>query len=81
MNTGKLVFVLSGMCHWISPMENIMHIIHITSKGKMIDTLENFYIYRETLANNQINDKLTVHNTAVFKTLVCEDSYRDFGPA
>jgi hypothetical protein len=28
-------------------MENIMHIIHITSKGKMMDTLEKFYIYRE----------------------------------
>jgi hypothetical protein len=41
-------------------MENIMHIIHITSKGKKMDTLEKFYIYRETEANNQSNDKLTV---------------------
>jgi hypothetical protein len=56
-------------------MENIMHIIHITSKGKMMDT-QKFYIYRETEANNQINDKLTVQNNAVFKTMVCEDPYR-----
>jgi hypothetical protein len=47
-------------------MENIMHIIHITSKGKKMDTLEKLYIYRETEANNQINEKLTVQNNAVF---------------
>jgi hypothetical protein len=57
-------------------MENIMHIIHITGKGKMMDTLENFYIYRETEANNQINDKLTVQNNTISKTIVCEDPYR-----
>jgi hypothetical protein len=28
-------------------MENIMHILHITGKDKMMDTQENFYIYRE----------------------------------
>ena len=57
-------------------MENIMHITHVTNKGKMLDTLEKFYIYRETEANNQINDKLTVQNNAVFKTIVYEDPYR-----
>jgi hypothetical protein len=57
-------------------MENRMHIMHISSKGKMMDTLKKFYIYRETEANNQINDKLTVQNNAVFKTIVCEDPYR-----
>jgi hypothetical protein len=62
--------------HGIGPMKNIMHIIHVTSKGKMMDTLEKFYMYRETEANNQINDKLTVQNNAVFKTIVCEDPYR-----
>jgi hypothetical protein len=29
----------------IGPMDNIMDIIHITNKGKMMDTLERFYIY------------------------------------
>jgi hypothetical protein len=53
-----------------------MRIIDITSKGKMMDTLEKFYIYRETEANNQINDKLRVQNNAVFKSIVCEDLYR-----
>jgi hypothetical protein len=56
-------------------MENIMHIIHVTNKGKMMDMLEKFYIYRETEANNQIS-KLTVQNNTIFETVVYEDSYR-----
>jgi hypothetical protein len=34
--------------HSIGPMENIMEAIHITNKGRMIDTLERYYIFRET---------------------------------
>jgi hypothetical protein len=60
-------------------MENIMHIMHVTNKGKMMDTLEKFYIYREKEANNQINDKLTVQNKAIFETIVYEDPYREVG--
>jgi hypothetical protein len=56
-------------------MENIMHVIHVTNKDKMMDT-EKFYIYRETEANNQINDKLTVQNNAIFETAAYEDPYR-----
>ena len=53
-------------------MEDIMDIVHITNKGKMIDTLERYYIYRETKSNNQINDKLTVKPNATFETLIHE---------
>jgi len=60
----------------IGPMDNIMDIIHITNKGKMMDTLERFYIYKETKSNKQINDKLTVKATAIFQTVVHEDPYR-----
>jgi hypothetical protein len=34
--------------HSVGPMDNIMSILHITKKGKMMDTLERFYIYNET---------------------------------
>jgi hypothetical protein len=62
--------------HAISPMEDIMDIIHITSKGKMMDMLERLYIYKETESNNQINDKLTVKANPIFETIVQEDPYR-----
>ena len=41
-------------------MENIMDILHITNKGKMLNTLEKFHIYKETKIDNQINDKCTI---------------------
>jgi hypothetical protein len=49
-------------------MNDIMNIIHFTRKGKMLDTLEKFYIYKET--KNQINDRLTVQSNLTFETLV-----------
>jgi len=47
-------------------MEDIMEILHITRKGNMMNTLEQFqfqnmyiyiYIYNETKLDNQISDK------------------------
>ena len=58
-------------------MEEIMDIVHVTNKGKMMDTLERYYIYRETKSNNQINDKLTVKPNATFKTLIHEPPIED----
>jgi hypothetical protein len=49
-------------------MENIMDTIHITGKGVMMNTIEKYYIYRETKRDNQLNDKLTVQPNAIFKT-------------
>ena len=59
--------------HSVDKMENTMDIKHITSKGKMMDTIEKYYIYRETKLNNQINDKLTVQPNIIFETLVRQD--------
>jgi len=47
-----------------------METLHITSKGKMMDTLEKYYIFREAKLNNQINDKLTVIQNSIFDTVV-----------
>jgi len=53
--------------HSTCPMENIMGIIRITNKGKMLDITEKCYIYKETRINNQIN-KCTVKPNIVFET-------------
>ena len=62
--------------HSIDSIDNVMDIIHITNKGKMLDTIEKFYIYRETKLNNQINDKLTVKPNVIFETLIRQDPHR-----
>ena len=62
--------------HDIGLMEDIMNTIHITGKGKLMDTLEKFYIFRETKLNNQINDKLAVKPNTIFDTIVQKDPHR-----
>jgi len=34
--------------HNFGPMNEIMEVIHVKKKGKMLDTSEKFYIYKET---------------------------------
>ena len=57
-------------------MENVMETIHITKKGKMLDPLERFYIFRETNFNTQINNKLIVKTNTIFETIVHKVPYR-----
>jgi hypothetical protein len=63
----------------IVEMENIMDVIHITHKGRMMDTIEKYYIYKETKLNNQINDKITGQPNVIFETLVQQDAHRGHG--
>jgi len=44
--------------------------VFVGEKGKGKDTLEKFYIYRETKNRNQINDRLTVQSNLIFRTIV-----------
>jgi hypothetical protein len=62
--------------HSIDKMENIMNVLHITDKDQIINTIEKYYIYRETKMNNQINDKLTVQPNAIFETIIRHDTHR-----
>ena len=57
-------------------MDNIMETLHSTAKGRMMDTLERFYIFQETKINNQINDRLTIKPNIIFETIVQKDPHR-----
>ena len=46
-----------------------MRVIHVADKGRVLDTLEMFYIYRETKRGNQLNDKLTIQSNPIFDAL------------
>jgi len=52
-----------------------MDIIHVTNNGRLMDTLERFYILRETKISNQINDKLTVKPNVIFDVIVHNDPH------
>jgi hypothetical protein len=61
--------------HSIGPMDNIMETLHTTGKGRMMDTLERFYLCWETKIN-QINERLTIKPNIIFETIVQKDPHR-----
>jgi hypothetical protein len=47
-----------------------MNILHFNKKGAHTDTIKNFYIYKKTKNDNQINDKHTVSENKILKTML-----------
>jgi hypothetical protein len=62
--------------HTLNSTEDAMIILHTTIKGRMLNTLEEFYIYGETKNNNQLNDRHTVTPNAIFDTVLLNSSDR-----
>jgi hypothetical protein len=57
-----------------------MEIVDITTKGKIMDTIEKYHIYYETYHSNQINDKNTIKPNAIFEVLVRQPPDRRHNP-
>jgi hypothetical protein len=53
-----------------------MKVFYTTKKGKLLDKMERFDIYKETHINNQTNDKNTTKPNIIFETIVQEDTSR-----
>jgi hypothetical protein len=56
--------------HALHPMEDSMSILHISNKGRMLNTMERFRIYKQTGNQNQINDRYTVTRNAIFDAVL-----------
>jgi hypothetical protein len=56
-NKSKFAQYLLEQNHSIGPIENVMEILFTANKGKLMNKIERFYIYKETYTNKQINDK------------------------
>ena len=57
--------------HAIGKTEYIMNIIHVTRKGRMLNTLESFHIHMET--ENQISNKLKTNGNEIFEAILQHD--------
>jgi len=53
-----------------------MNLLYTTIKGRLLDTMERYYIYNETRKNNQINDKNTAKPNIIFEKIMQEDTSR-----
>jgi hypothetical protein len=56
-------------------MNDIIDIVQVAKKGRMLDTLEKFYIYKETKHRSQMNSKLTIQFNPIFDALVKHTPY------
>jgi hypothetical protein len=63
--------------HSFGPINEIMNALHIAKKGRMLDTLEKLYIFRETQRGDQINNKLIVYSNPIFEALIPSTTYRE----
>ena len=61
----------------VGKMEDIIKVVQIKNKGRMLNTLENYHIYKETVAGNQINDKQTSKSNKIFETALKHDPKND----
>jgi hypothetical protein len=75
-NKSKFAQHLLDNSQSIAAIESIMNVLYTTNKGRLLDTVERFYIYNETRKNNQINDKNTAKPNIIFETIIREDTNR-----
>jgi len=75
-NKSKFAQHLLENNHSIGPIDGIMKVMYSTNKGRLMDTIEKFYIYKVTRDNNQINEKNTVKSNVIFDTIICEEANR-----
>jgi hypothetical protein len=47
-----------------------MSILHTTKKGRMLNTIEKYYIHQETYYDNQLDDRPTVTPNVIFDTIL-----------
>jgi hypothetical protein len=63
---------LLGNKHPIGQINEIMDVVYVGNKGSHLNTMEKFYIYKETTKGNQINDKNTVPTNKLFDVVILQ---------
>jgi hypothetical protein len=56
--------------HHPGTLEQTMTILHTTNKGRMLNTVEKYYIYEEAHIDNQLNYISTVTLNIIFDTIL-----------
>jgi hypothetical protein len=57
--------------HPLGTLAQTMTILHTAKKGRMLNTIERYYILEEAHHNNQLNDRATVTPNIIFDTIFC----------
>jgi hypothetical protein len=62
--------------HSISHIDAIMQPLYYTTKGRLMNTVEKYFIYLETKLYNQLNGRHTIQPNAIFGSLLHIHSHR-----
>jgi hypothetical protein len=65
----KFAVHLQDHGHSFGTIENVMEVLKIQGKGTHLNTVEKYYIHRETLDNNHINEDYADTCNMIFNTL------------
>jgi hypothetical protein len=63
--------------HHFGQMQNTMTILHLQDKGRLLNTIENFYIYSKHREQNHLNDESTIFPNKLFGTLIKSSTSTD----
>jgi hypothetical protein len=55
--------------HYIGKIEIIIQVLHFAKRGLYINTIEKVHIYKETVDDNEFNDKHRLTQNGIFKTV------------
>jgi hypothetical protein len=56
--------------HAFENIESTMEVLHFQRKGTHLDTIERFYIHKEAMHNNHINEEYTETTDQIFSTIL-----------
>jgi len=56
--------------HSFGPIQDTMQIIQYQNKGNHLNTIERFYIYKEFIKDNHLNDEHNISPNSIFDTLL-----------
>jgi hypothetical protein len=61
-------------------MNTVMEPLYYIAKGRLMNTVEKYFIYLETKHDNHINDRHTIQPNAIIESLLHINSNRGHSP-
>jgi hypothetical protein len=60
---------------YFAPIDSSMHILEFQKKSKHMNTLERYYIYKETYLNNHLNDQHTIIQNKIYEIISSNEKF------
>jgi hypothetical protein len=68
--SNKFTKHLTENVHQFGQIQDTLTVLHLQNKGRLLNTIENFYIHSEHKLQNHLNDESTIFPNRIFDTLI-----------